>query len=109
MMPKVRDVCHEVRSKNAGPFWVTFDLFFKGPEEFERYANSPELAAPLFARLYGVDEEKVKHFPIESLHTLKVTCPRPRPQGGIVERDMHAGQQFVRLLDINLGSGASDS
>ncbi|MBV8681844.1 MAG: DUF4387 family protein, partial [Caulobacteraceae bacterium] len=29
---------------------------------------------------------------------------RPSPQGGMVERDMHAGQQFVPLLSLELGA-----
>ena len=101
-MPKVRDVCDEVRSKNAGPFWVTIDLFFKSPDDFTRYANSPELGPSQFAEAFGVSADLVKHFPIDSLNVLKVTYPRPRPQGGMIERDMHAGQQFVRLLEVDL-------
>ena len=27
-MPKLRDVCRQVRSKSAGPYWITVDLFF---------------------------------------------------------------------------------
>ena len=28
-MPRLADVCRHVRSKNAGPFWITVDLFFR--------------------------------------------------------------------------------
>ena len=49
-MTRVQDVCHEVRSKNAGPFWVTVDLFFNDAAAFERYAASPALGADAFAR-----------------------------------------------------------
>ena len=34
-MPKLRDVCPRVRSKVAGPFWVTIDLFFDSREAFD--------------------------------------------------------------------------
>jgi hypothetical protein len=40
--------------------------------------------------------------PVESLAMVKISYPRTSPQGGIVERDMHSGQQFVRLLDAEL-------
>lgn len=103
-MPKVRDVCHHVRSKQAGPFWVTIDLFFDGPETFREYSESPALAGTLFARLYGTDAKLVKHFPVPELNVLKVSFPRSSPQGGVVERDMHAGQQYVRLLDVKLAA-----
>jgi hypothetical protein len=46
-MVKVSDVCRHVRSKNAGPFWVTIDLFFDGPENFARYGTSESLGPPV--------------------------------------------------------------
>lgn len=101
-MPTVNDVCHLVRSKNAGPFWVTIDLFFDGPETFQRYAGSQALGASTFARLFGADPALVKRFPVERLHMVKVSYPRSSPQGGMVERDLHCGQQYVRLLDVEL-------
>lgn len=102
MMPTVDEVCTLVRSKNAGPFWVTVDLFFDGPESFRRYANHPALGPDTFARLYGVDPAMVQRFPVENLHMLKVSYPRATSQGGMVERDLHCGQQYVRLLTIPL-------
>lgn len=101
-MPTVADVCTLVRSKNAGPYWVTFDLFFDTAENFARYANNPALGANTFAELYGADPALVKHFPVEALSILKISYPRSSAQGGEVERDMHCGQQYVRLLPIEL-------
>ena len=102
-MAKVQDVCRHLRSKNAGQFWITIDLFFDGPENFEKHHNNPALGAATFERLYGADPALVKHYPVPSLHMVKISYPRTSPQGGVVERDMHAGQQFVRLLDVELG------
>jgi hypothetical protein len=102
-MATVNEICSHVRSKNAGPFWVTVDFFFDGPDNFARYADCDALGPQLFERLYGTDPAMVKRFPVESLSMLKVSYPRAFPQGGEVERDMHCGQQFVRLLDIELG------
>ena len=102
MMVMVKDVCRKVRSKNAGPYWVTIDLFFDGTDNYRRYVDHPALGAATFARLYGVDVAQVKRFPVESLDMVKVSYPRAAPQGGVVERDLHCGQQFVRLLDVEL-------
>jgi hypothetical protein len=92
-MATVKDACRHLRSKNAGPFWVTI----------EKYAHSPALGADVFAKLYGTDASLVRHYPVPSLHMVKISYPRPRAQGGELERDMHCGQQYVRLLDIELG------
>jgi hypothetical protein len=101
-MPKLREVCHHIRSKVAGPFWVTVDLFFEGEDNYRKYRDCEALSAELFHRLYGVDASLVKRIPVDSLRVLKISFPRPQPQGGMVERDMHSGQQYVRLLDIEL-------
>jgi hypothetical protein len=96
-MVKLRDVCRHVRSKQAGPFWITFDIFFDG-----RDSQSAALSSAQFARLYGTDPARVKHIPVADLEMVKISYPRATPQGGMVERDMHAGQQYVRLLDVIL-------
>lgn len=101
-MPKLKDVCRYVRSKNAGPFWVTVDLFFDGPDTYARYCNHPAIGREAVARLYEVDVEHVKRFTVDSLNVVKISYPRPQPQGGRVERDMHSGQQFVPLLEVEL-------
>jgi hypothetical protein len=102
LVTTLRDVCRNVRSKNAGPFWVTVDIFFNSPEHFERYSSSEALGSDVFASALGVDAAFVKRFPVPDLNVLKVSYPRKTPQGGVEERDMHQGQQYVRLLDVEL-------
>ena len=101
-MLTLAQVCRHVRSKNAGPFWITVDLFFDGPENYARYRNSPSLGPELFARLYGTQTELVKRTAVDDLHVVKISYPRPKPQGWFGERDMHGGQQFARLLEVEL-------
>lgn len=101
-MATVQQVCHHIRSKNAGPFWVTVDFFFDGAENFERYHGSAAIGPQAIAHAFGVDPALVQHHPVSSLNVLKVSYPRTSAQGGIVERDMHSGQQCVRLLGIEL-------
>ena len=101
-MPTLRDVCRYVRSKNAGPFWVTIDLFFKDDESFRKYHACEAISPPRIAHEYGVEPALVKYFAVEHLNVVKISFPRQTPQGGIVERDMHQGQQYARLLSIEL-------
>lgn len=101
-MPKVSEVCRHVRSKNAGPFWITLDLSFPDSETFDRYANAPALQADAIGALYGVDPKQVKRFLVADLAVVKISYPRRSPQGGAMERDMHGGQQYIRLLDVEL-------
>ncbi len=101
-MPRLRDVCRYVRSKNAGPFWITIDLFFDGPDNYARHADDPAIGVDAVAGLLGVDVAQVKRFKVDSLSVVKLSYPRVEPQGGALERDMHGGQQYVPLLDVQL-------
>jgi abortive infection bacteriophage resistance protein len=72
-MPKVSEVCHVVRSKVAGPFWVTMDLIFDGKESFEAYSKCQALNSEEISRIYGVDADQVKHYTLPKLNILKAT------------------------------------
>lgn len=101
-MPKLSEVCRHIRSKNAGPFWITMDLFFRDEEAFERHARAPELQPQSLGSLLGVRPDQVGCYPVPNLSVLKISYPRNGPQGGMIERDLHGGQQYVRVLDLEL-------
>lgn len=101
-MARIGEVCRHVRSKNAGPFWVTVDFFFPDDRVYRQYRASPDLVPELFGHLYGTDPKLVKILPVDSLHMVKISFPRANPQGWKHERDMHAGQLFARLLDVDI-------
>jgi hypothetical protein len=101
-MPKLRDVCRHVRSKVAGPFWVTIDVFFDGEESYRKYRDNEAIRPAAVAKIYGADPALVTVYPVESLNMIKISYPRAAPQGGVVERDLHSGQQYVDLLDLEM-------
>ncbi|WP_375383158.1 DUF4387 domain-containing protein [uncultured Sphingomonas sp.] len=104
-MPKLKDVARHVRSKNAGPFWITIDIFFHSDDDFRRYAPSSALGSGAVGALYGVPAHLLKRFEVPELLVIKLSYPRETPQGGALERDMHGGQQYVRLLDVEMDAG----
>jgi hypothetical protein len=111
-MTRLKDVTRYVRAKNAGPYWVTIDIFFTDEETFRASRNAGLLSAESIAAIYEVDPAMVKRFEVESLAMIKISYPRKSPQGGILERDMHSGQSYVRLLDLDLdanGAGCNEA
>ena len=106
-MTRLKDVARYVRAKNAGPYWVTIDVFFKDRASFEAYRNAGVLSADGIAAIYDVPADMVKRFEVPDLSILKISYPRKAPQGGVVERDMHSGQSYVRLLDLELRGNAA--
>ncbi|KCZ86060.1 hypothetical protein HAD_10245 [Hyphomonas adhaerens MHS-3] len=91
-----------IRSKNAGPFWVTIDIFCGSRETYHEIDASGVINATGIADLYGANSNLVRIFHVEDLNVLKISFPRPYPQGHARDRDQHSGQYFVRLLDLTL-------
>lgn len=98
----VVDVAKYVRSKNAGPFWITADIFCETKEDYDKIRTSPNICPATFARIFRVSEDKIKIFEVDDINVIKISYPRQVPQGGSFESDMHAGQQYVSILDIEL-------
>jgi hypothetical protein len=91
-----------VRSKNAGPFWMTIDIFCETADSYTLIRNSKAVSPVMIARIYKANPREVKVFELDDLKVIKISLPRPCPQGSPHERDMHSGQQYVQLLDLPL-------
>lgn len=89
-----------IRSKNAGPFWMTIDIFCDEEEAYNLIKNSTNLTEEKLKDLYHV--EMVEKYTLDDLRVVKFSMPRPHPQGSPHDADMHAGQQYIRMLDIEL-------
>jgi hypothetical protein len=99
-MAALKDTAKYVRSKNAGPFWLTIDIFCETIDAFDKIKKSKNFSGRAMAHLFGVLEKDVKIFYLENLLAIKFSLTRPHIQGHKYENDMHAGQQYIRLLDI---------
>lgn len=101
-MAKLGEIARLIRSKNAGPFELTFDIMFDDRETFQRVPDSNALSRQLIADLYQVPLEDVKYFVIPAALAFKASIPRPRFQGDLLDSDGHGGQQYAPLLDIGM-------
>jgi hypothetical protein len=95
-MPELGSLVSKVRSKNAGPFWLTIDIFCDTAATFDRVRAG--LKDDVVARLYGVDRQLMKRFDIPGLNVVKFSVPRPVVQGTRADRDMH-GAGWACLLE----------
>lgn len=98
----VGDLASLVRSKNAGPFWQTLDVFLPDDDAYEAVATAPGVTAETVGAAYGLDPATVRIFRLPTIRVVKVSFPRPTSQGGVHDRDMHAGQQHVPLARLPL-------
>jgi uncharacterized protein DUF4387 len=94
-----------IRSKNAGPFELTFDIMFKNGDCFREVMASGKLSAELFAQLYKVNVRQVRFFVIESLLTVKISIPRPVFSGDVDDTDVYGGQFHGPLVRLQVKAG----
>ena len=99
---KLAEIAALIRSKNAGPFTLTFDIMFADQASYDRVKNSGVLTQASFAKLYGCPEEKVRFFQCDPALALKFSIPRPLTQGEPGDGDLHGGQQFVPLMNVEI-------
>jgi hypothetical protein len=90
------DLALEVRCKNAGPFWMTIDVFL--PDDATYRIADRMITADVIVDLYHV--ASVQIFRVRQLQAIKVSFPRPLIQGSLHDRDMHAGQHHVPLASL---------
>ena len=91
-----------LRSKNAGPFYLTFDLMFPDRRTYDRAVQSPALTAENIAKIYGIPVEDVEVYHYHPANAIKITIPRKIPSCDVGDTDTHGGQQFAPLVDLEL-------
>jgi hypothetical protein len=108
-MATLLDYCTLVRSKNAGPFVLTFDLVCRDETAYQKLIASRAITRETFSALYKVDAATVQVFLCEAALALKISIPRPHRQGAIDDPDCYGGQQHALLLELQLPRLAAES
>lgn len=101
-MATLGELAQLIRSKNAGPFLLTFDVMFDDRETYQQVKQSGILNAALISNLFGVDEENVHFVEYDPGYAFKATIPRPVVSGSFEDGDIYGAQQFGPLVDIEV-------
>lgn len=99
-MAEVGQLVEKVRSKNAGPFWLTIDIFCGSRDVFETVSG--KLRTDIVAQRFRVSPNMLRRFDIPSLSVIKFSLPRPQVQGTIRDRDMHGASFAALVAEIDL-------
>ena len=98
---KLGNLAAIVRSKNAGPYRITFDVLFDQDENYQAVAESKALSAESVARAYRIEIGEVSSFfQIPVARAFKVTFIRPHAQCSEGETDVYGAQQHVPLMNM---------
>lgn len=99
-MAELGRIATKIRSKNAGPFWLTIDIFCGNSDAFHRVSQG--LSTERVASLFRVAPDTLKRFDIDDLCVVKFSLPRPEIQGTRRDRDMHGAAWAVLLEEIEI-------
>ena len=99
-MKKLVDYTKILRSKNAGPLFITFDLIFSGSDEMEYVLE--RLQREQVAKAYGIDEKEIDIIAYKVVNSIKITFPRRNISGSLCDGDIYGCQMHMPLANIEI-------
>ncbi len=97
---KLIELAKILRSKNAGPLYITFDLMFDDSEKMQKVLNG--LTKEKIAKAYNVDQKLIDIISYEIVDSIKITFPRKCISGSIHDDDVYGCQQHMPLANIEI-------
>lgn len=108
-LPSILGDLARVRSKNAGPFEITYDAMFSSAAAYHLVKRSGLLTPKAVAAAVGLSDERdiVWEGFFDPALAYKVTAPRLRhgrrvASGSFMENDVHASQKYIGFLNMKL-------
>jgi Domain of unknown function (DUF4387) len=92
-----------IRSKDAGPFMLTIDLFFVDADARRAFLDAHVFTAERIGGLYGVDPAQVQIYDLADIGAVKISFPRPVISGDFGDTDITGGQQYALVVDMIAG------
>ena len=94
-MDSLGSLVEKVRSKNAGPFIITIDIFCKKEESYQKISKN--LTEKFLCHYLNIEERSIQLFFVDNLRVVKISIDRTFIQGSRFDRDMH-GAQLANLI-----------
>lgn len=100
---KLIDLASVIRSKNSGPYELTFDVIFKDFDIYNKVKATHEVNEKKFAELYNIPESDIINLVyFDPAKAVKVTIVRPIPSGSLGETDVYGAQQHSPLMEYTV-------
>lgn len=101
-MPELWERTTLIRSKNAGPFELTFDVIFADDAAFEAARSHRAFTPDGFADLYGIDSCGITVFVQDRIRAIKISIPRLVASGDPADTDVFGAQFHSPLVRLAL-------
>lgn len=106
----LNEVARIIRSKNSGPFELTFDVMFDDPAVYKRVKDANIFTNDTIKSLYRVtDDDILTNMYFDPALAWKCTIKRPWAQGSVGERDTLGTQQHAPLLAIRVPAAKAET
>lgn len=103
MEHKLVDIASVIRSKNSGPYELTFDVIFKDFETFKKVKEAKAINEEEFAKLYNIPVSDIINLVyFDPAKAIKITIVRPIPSGALGETDVYGAQQHAPLMNYTV-------
>ncbi len=99
-MKKLIDYTKILRSKNAGPLYITFDLIFPDTESFNEIKD--RLTKAMVSQAYDISEQLIDIIYYDVVNSIKITFPRKNISGSLNDTDIYGCQQHMPLANIEI-------
>ncbi len=102
---KLQELATVLRSKSAGPFKNTIDIFFDEDGPYKRVKASGALTKESVAKLYDITPDEVLGiYFVDAAKGIKITLPKPLnvASGDPECRDIYGAQYYIPLLDVDI-------
>ena len=86
---KLMDIASVIRSKNSGPYEITFDIIFKDFDIYNQVKAAKAITEQTFCDLYHIKPD----------HIVKIVYFDPANLG---ERDVYGAQQHAPLMGLSI-------
>ncbi len=101
MKHKLIDVASVIRSKNSGPYELTFDVIFKEFDMYNQVKAANVFNKEMFAPLYGIEKSDIISLVyFDPAKAVKITIVRPISSGALGETDVYGAQQHAPLMGV---------
>ncbi len=98
---KLNEIASVIRSKNSGPYELTFDVIFKDFDMYEKVKNARSINETNFAELYNIPQSNIiSLIYFDPAKAIKITIVRPIPSGALGETDVYGAQQHAPLMNF---------
>ena len=100
---KLLNLAKVIRSKNSGPFELTYDVIFKSRSIYDRIKKENIINKAFVSKVIKVTDKKIlKICYFDPVGAVKITIARTVPSGALGDTDIYGAQQHMPLVNAEI-------